>query len=101
MLDGNETYLIQLEKVIPGFDVEKSCGENGFNIFKGILMTYLKKGGQSIQFNIFNTETLREAQENTDKYKNLQVRVCGWNTLWNNMSKKEQDAYILRAENIQ
>ena len=76
-------------------------GENGFNIFKGILITYLKKGGQSIQFNIFNTETLREAQKNPDKYKNLQVRVCGWNTLWNNMSKKEQDAYILRAENIQ
>ena len=76
-------------------------GENGFNIFKGILMTYLKKGGQSIQFNIFNTETLREAQENPDKYKNLQVRVCGWNTLWNNMSKKDQDAYILKAENIQ
>ena len=76
-------------------------GEIGFNIFKGILMTYLKKGGQSIQFNIFNTETLRDAQKNPEKYKNLQVRVCGWNTLWNNMSKKEQDAYILRAENIQ
>ena len=76
-------------------------GENGFNIFKGILMTYLKKGGQSIQFNIFNTDTLRDAQKNPEKYKNLQVRVCGWNTLWNNMSKKEQDAYILRAENIQ
>lgn len=76
-------------------------GENGFNIFKGILMTYLKKGGQSIQFNIFNTDTLRDAQKNPDKYKNLQVRVCGWNTLWNNMNKKEQDAYILRAENIQ
>lgn len=76
-------------------------GENGFNVFKGVLMTYLKKGGQSIQFNIFNTETLRDAQKNPEKYKNLQVRVCGWNTLWNNMSKKEQDAYILRAENIQ
>ncbi len=76
-------------------------GENGYNVFKGILMTYLKKGGQSIQFNIFNTETLRDAQKNPEKYKNLQVRVCGWNTLWNNMSKKEQDAYILRAENIQ
>lgn len=76
-------------------------GENGFNVFKGVLMTYLKKGGQSIQFNIFNTDILRDAQNNPDKYKNLQVRVCGWNTLWNNMSKKEQDAYILRAENIQ
>lgn len=76
-------------------------GANGYDVFKGILMTYLKKGGQSIQFNIFNTDTLRDAQKNPDKYKNLQVRVCGWNTLWNNMNKKEQDAYILRAENIQ
>jgi formate C-acetyltransferase len=76
-------------------------GTAGYMVFKGLLMTYLKKGGQSIQFNIFDTNTLRDAQENPDKYKNLQVRVCGWNTLWNHMSKQEQDAYILRAENIQ
>ncbi len=75
-------------------------GDNGFSVFKGLLMTYLKKGGQSIQFNVFNAGTLREAQNNPEKYKNLQVRVCGWNTLWNNMDKKEQDAYILRAEGL-
>lgn len=76
-------------------------GEDGLNVLKGVLMTYLNKGGQSIQFNIFNTDTLRDAQKNPEKYQNLQVRVCGWNTLWNNMSKKEQDAYILRAENVE
>lgn len=76
-------------------------GGSGFNVFKAILMTYLQNGGQSIQFNIFNVKTLRDAQKNPEKYQNLQVRVCGWNTLWSNMSKKEQDAYILRAENIQ
>ena len=42
-----------------------------------------------------------DIQKNPDKYKNLQVRVCGWNVLWNNLSRAEQDAYILRAENIQ
>ncbi|MBQ2967245.1 MAG: hypothetical protein IJE10_03870 [Clostridia bacterium] len=76
-------------------------GEDGLKVLKAVLMTYLNKGGQSIQFNIFNIDTLRDAQKNPEKYQNLQVRVCGWNTLWNNMSKKEQDAYILRAENIQ
>lgn len=76
-------------------------GQTGYDVFKGILMTYLKKGGQSIQFNIFDSKTLLDAQKNPEKYKNLQVRVCGWNTLWNNMDKKEQDAYILRAENIE
>ncbi len=77
------------------------AGEEGFAVFKSLLMTYLKGGGQSIQFNIFNAETLRDAQKHPEKYRNLQVRVCGWNTLWNNMAKEEQDAYILRAENLQ
>ena len=57
--------------------------------------------GATLQFNIFNTDTLRDAQKHPEKYKNLQVRVCGWNVLWNNMDKKEQDAYILRSEQIQ
>ncbi|MEE1280346.1 MAG: pyruvate formate lyase family protein [Oscillospiraceae bacterium] len=76
-------------------------GEDGLEILYNVLQTYMKKGGASIHFNIFNKEMLLDAQKNPDKYKNLQVRVCGWNVLWNNMSKKEQDAYILRAENIQ
>ena len=47
-------------------------GDNGFSVFKGLLMTYLKKGGQSLQFNVFNLATLRDAQRNPEKYKNLQ-----------------------------
>ena len=58
------------------------------------------KGGASIHFNIFNEEILRDAQKNPEKYKNLQIRVCGWNVLWNNMARNEQEAYILRAKNI-
>ena len=64
------------------------------------MRTYMDKGGQSIHFNIFNADTLRDAQRHPEKYENLQVRVCGWNALWNTMSKTEQDAYILRTENI-
>ena len=75
--------------------------ENGFKIFKSIIMTYMKKDGMAIQFNIFDANMLKDAQTNPEKYANLQVRVCGWNTLWNNMSKKEQDAYIERSEKIQ
>ena len=52
----------------------------------------------SIHFNIMDAETLRDAQENPQNYKYLQIRVCGWNTLWNDMPKSEQDKYIERAE---
>ena len=76
-------------------------GEDGLTALRAVLETYLAKGGASIHFNIFDTAMLRDAQSHPEKYKNLQVRVCGWNVLWNNMDKKEQDAYILRAENIQ
>ncbi len=76
-------------------------GDEGLAIMKALLMTYLEGDGMSIQFNVFNAETLKDAQKNPEKYKNLQVRVCGWNVLWNNIPKVQQDAYIERCENIQ
>jgi formate C-acetyltransferase len=75
-------------------------GDDGLIAMRGVLYTYLKNDGMSIQFNVFDPNQLRDAQAHPEKYQNLQVRVCGWNVLWNNLSKKEQDAYILRAENI-
>lgn len=75
-------------------------GKEGLSVFKALLKTYMDNGGMTMQFNIFNSETLRDAQRHPEKYKNLQVRVCGWNVLWNNLSRNEQEAYIKRAENI-
>ena len=76
-------------------------GEDGLDALFAVLDTYIKQGGHSIHFNIFSPELLLDAQEHPENYKNLQVRVCGWNVLWNNMDKKEQDAYIERAKAIQ
>lgn len=76
-------------------------GDDGLVAMKALLDVYLDHNGMSIQINVFNSAVLKDAQKNPEKYKNLQVRVCGWNVLWNNLSKAEQDAYIFRAENIQ
>ncbi len=73
-------------------------GDDGLEAFYGIIMTYVKQGGASIHVNVFNVDTLREAQKHPEKYRTLQVRVCGWNVLWNNLPKSEQDVYIMRAE---
>jgi len=75
-------------------------GDNGLEAMYAIVATYMKNGGISIQFNVFNTETLRDAQKNPEKYKNLQVRVSGWNALWNNMTPDEQHASLIRAEGL-
>ena len=76
------------------------AGDGGLDVLKSLIDVYAENDGMAIQFNIFNSEKLRDAQEHPEQYKNLQVRVCGWNVLWNNLSRDEQDAYILRAENI-
>ncbi len=74
-------------------------GEDGNEILKALLFTYLKGGGMTLQINVFSADKLKDAQLHPEKYENLQVRVCGWNVSWNNLSKKEQDAYLLRAQN--
>ncbi len=74
-------------------------GEDGLSAFLGILKTYMNKGGFAMHGNVFNPEDLKAAQKNPEKYANLQVRVCGWNAYFVNLSKAEQDAFIKQAEN--
>lgn len=74
-------------------------GEDGLNAFYGILKTYMNRGGMAMHGNVFNAEDLKKAQKEPEKYKNLQVRLCGWNVYFVNLSKIEQDAFIKQAEN--
>lgn len=74
-----------------------SKGDEGLAAIKCLLDVYDQQGGASIQFNVLDAATLRQAQLEPETYKNLQVRVCGWNVLFNNMCKAEQDAYIERS----
>ena len=73
-------------------------GDDGLDAFYTLFKTYMHKGGMALHGNVFNTETLRKAQKNPEKYKNLQVRVCGWNAYFVNLSKTEQDCFIKQAE---
>lgn len=75
-------------------------GEDGLEAMFGLLMTFVKRGGHAMHINVFDAKTLRDAQNNPEKYRDLQIRVCGWNVLWNNINKKEQDKFILQAENL-
>ncbi len=75
------------------------AGDDGLEAFWGILMTYFKKGGFAMHGNIFDAKVLRDAQAHPEKYQTLQVRVCGWNAYFVNLSQREQDAFIKQAEN--
>ena len=75
-------------------------GDEGLAAMRTLLKVYMKKHGIAVHFNIFDAEVLLDAQKNPDKYQGLQVRVCGWNVRFNDIARKEQDAYIKRAQNI-
>ena len=76
------------------------AGPKGLEVMKALVQQFHANGGSVIQFTVFSAEELRDAQVHPEKYENLQVRVCGWNVRWNDLSKTEQDTYIRRAENI-
>lgn len=73
-------------------------GDDGLEAFAALVRTYFKIGGHSVQFNIFDKEALKAAQREPEKYRNLQVRVCGWNVYFVDLEKVIQDEFIARAE---
>jgi len=73
-------------------------GEKGLKVFAEVIKTYFKCGGQAIHGNVVSAETLEDAVKNPEKYKNLQIRVCGWNEFFVDMSKDMQLEFIKRAK---
>ena len=72
------------------------AGEEGLQALIALIKTFFSDGGYALQFNVFDTETLRDAQRIPEQYANLQVRVTGWSVYFTSMSKTEQDLYIAR-----
>ncbi len=60
--------------------------------------TYLKNGGTHIQFNMVDTETLRDAQIHPELHKDLVVRVGGFNAYFVQLTVEVQDDVIARTQ---
>lgn len=73
-------------------------GDDGLTAMRGLVKTFMKGGGAEIQFNIFSPEILRDAQAHPEQYSTLQVRLCGWNVFFVDLSKSEQDEFIRASE---
>ena len=73
-------------------------GPDGAKVIVGLVRGYFASGGLAIQFNIMDADELREAQKEPEKHADVQVRVCGWNSRFIDLSPEEQDAFIRQAE---
>lgn len=78
--------------------VDSSAAEP--EILLGVFKTFMSLGGFAIQINVLDPEMLKEAKIHPEKYSNLQVRLCGWNVYFTELSENEQDEFIKAAENL-
>jgi pyruvate formate-lyase/glycerol dehydratase family glycyl radical enzyme len=60
--------------------------------------TFMRSGGQHVQYNIVDTQELREAQKNPEKYRDLVVRVGGFSVYFVDICTEVQDDIIARSE---
>ena len=71
-------------------------GAEGQQKLMALLKAYGKVGGTCLQINVIDAETLRQAQEHPDEYRNLLVRVTGYNAYFTGLGKEIQDEIIAR-----
>ncbi len=62
-----------------------------------VMKTYFTNGGKHIQFNVIDQETLKAAQEEPEKYRDVVVRVAGYSAYFTALSKEVQDEVINRT----
>ncbi len=69
-------------------------GDDGLCAMRGLVDVYFAGGGFAVQFNVVSASTLRAAQKEPEKYKNLQIRLCGWNVFFTELDRAAQNHLI-------
>ena len=67
--------------------------DNLINLIDG----YVEKGGHHLNVNVFNRDTLIDAQQHPEKYPQLTVRVSGYAVNFIKLTKAQQDDVISRT----
>lgn len=80
------------------FTPQLLADDSGINKVLHLIRSYFKMDGHHLQFNVVTAQTLREAQKNPEKYRDLIVRVAGYSDYFVDLSEQLQNEIILRTE---
>ncbi len=82
------------QKLTPGL----LDNEEGLDKFVQLVRGYFRMDGHHVQFNVIDAETLKAAQKNPERYRDLIVRVAGYSDYFCDLGKALQDEIIARTE---
>ena len=91
-MDNNIAFNV---KLIPS---SHDTREKTVDTMYSYLMSYFQEGGMQMQFNVVTSETLRDAMANPENYRNLLVRISGYNAYFTTLTENIQIELIERAE---
>ena len=62
--------------------------------------TYFDNGGAEVQFNIVDSETMRDAQKKPEMYRDLVVRIAGYSAYFIELPERMQNDLISRQDHM-
>jgi formate C-acetyltransferase len=73
-------------------------GDEGTTRMASLIRTFVDVGGSMMTLTVADTEELRAAQREPEKYKSLRVRRGGWCAYFTMLSREQQEHHIRRQE---
>jgi choline trimethylamine-lyase len=72
--------------------------ENGFKRLADLIRVFVDQKADHVQINVVSADYLRAAQKEPEKYRELVVKVAGYNARFVDVHKELQDSIIARTE---
>jgi formate C-acetyltransferase len=80
------------------FTPQLLADEVGISKLAQLIRTYFRLDGHHIQFNVVNSDMLRDAQKHPERYRDLIVRVAGYSDYFVDLGVDLQNEIIKRTE---
>lgn len=96
----NSVTKLPLKRVYNGLNLNMRLPGNRIKSSKlmRLIQTYFQNSGFQVQFNMVDSNTLRNAQLHPDQYRDLIVRISGYSGIFVNLSDIAQEEIIRRME---